>query len=62
MSPDGRWVAFVQEDRSTPTEPVDSRLLVVPLDGSAPARPVTDGWDRWPAEPRLDRRTAARCW
>ena len=47
LSPDGRWVAFVRETRSTPTEPVDMRLLVVPLDGSQPEREVAPEWDRW---------------
>ena len=51
VSHDGRWVAFLRETRSTPTEPVDTLLVVVPLDGSAPARVVTSGWDRWPAGP-----------
>jgi len=52
LSPDGAQVAFVRELRSAPTEPVDSRLLVVPLDGSAPAREVASGWDRWPGGAR----------
>ncbi|MBC7373626.1 MAG: PD40 domain-containing protein, partial [Frankiales bacterium] len=50
VSPDGRWVAAISEQLSTPTEPVDSLLVVVALDGSGPARPVAVGWDRWPAE------------
>lgn len=48
LSPDGRQVAFVRESRSTPTAPPEMRLLVGPVDGSAPARDVAPGWDRWP--------------
>ena len=47
VSPDGRWVAAVRESRSTPVEPVDMRLVVVPLDGSAAPRDVAPGWDAW---------------
>ncbi len=52
VSPDGRWVALIREQLSTPAEPVDSALVVVALDGSGPARPVAVSWDRWPAEHR----------
>ncbi len=52
VSPDGRTVAFVRETRSTPEQPGDLRLLVVPLDGSAPAREVAPDWDRWAGRPR----------
>ncbi len=52
VSPDGTSVAFLREDRSTPFEPVDTHLVVVPLDGSAPARELAPGWDRWPGGPR----------
>ena len=51
VSPDGSSVAFLRETLSTPEEPVDTALLVVPLDGSAEAREVTSGWDRWPGRP-----------
>ncbi len=51
VSHDGRLVAFVREVRSTPEEPVDMQLLVLPLDGSAQAREVAPGWDRWPGGP-----------
>ena len=50
VSHDGTTVAFVRELRSTPDEPVDLQLMVVPLDGSAEAREVTSGWDRWPEQ------------
>ena len=52
VSPDGRHVAFLRERRSTPTEPVDTRLMVVPLDGSEEPRALAPDWDRWAAEPR----------
>ena len=51
LSPDGRTVAFVRELRSTPDEPVDMQLVVLPVDGSAPVRAVAPGWDRWPGGP-----------
>jgi len=47
VSPDGRWVAAVRETRSTPVEPVDMRLVVLPLDGSGDPRDVAPGWDAW---------------
>jgi dipeptidyl aminopeptidase/acylaminoacyl peptidase len=52
VSPDGTQVAFLVERRSTPAEPPDERLLVAPLDGSAPARDVAPGWDRFPSSHR----------
>ena len=52
ISPDGTQVAYVVERRSTPTEPVDQRLVVAPLDGSAEPRDVAPGWDRWPGDPQ----------
>ena len=52
VSPDGSQVAVVVERRSTPEEPVDMRLLVVPLDGSAEPRDVAPRWDRWVHEHR----------
>ncbi|TAL19062.1 MAG: S9 family peptidase [Frankiales bacterium] len=52
VSPDGRWVAAVAERRSTPDEPVEMRLVVVPLDGSAEPRDVAPEWDRWVSEHR----------
>lgn len=52
VSPDGSWVAYLRTTRSTTTEPVDTHLLVVPLDGSSPPRRLAPDWDRWPGEPR----------
>ena len=55
LSPDGRTVAYVSERRSTPTEPVDRRVLVVPVDGSAAPREAAPGWDRWAEDVRWAR-------
>ena len=52
VSPDGTRVAVVRETRSTPGEPPDQRLVVLPLDGSAEPRDVAPGWDRWVGEHR----------
>ena len=52
VSPDGRWVAVVREALSTPDEPVDSRLVVLALDGSGDPRDVAPAWDLWVAEHR----------
>jgi dipeptidyl aminopeptidase/acylaminoacyl peptidase len=46
ISPDGTLVAVTRFTRSTPHEPEDARLVVVPLDGSADPREVAPGWDR----------------
>ncbi|WP_305785536.1 S9 family peptidase [Symbioplanes lichenis] len=51
ISPDGTQVAFVAQRRSTPEEPGDSWLALVPLTGG-PARDLTAGWDRLPGRPR----------
>ncbi|MGF1663749.1 MAG: prolyl oligopeptidase family serine peptidase [Kineosporiaceae bacterium] len=60
VSPDGRWVAVVVEDRPSPHEPPEVGLGLVPLAGRAPAdgddgtgglRPAAPGWDRWPGAP-----------
>ncbi len=51
VSPDGSQVAFVVERRSSPDEPPDMLLHVVPLAGGE-ARELAPGWDRWPAGPR----------
>jgi dipeptidyl aminopeptidase/acylaminoacyl peptidase len=52
VSPDGTHVAYVVERRSTPTETVDQRLVVAPLDGSGQPRDVAPSWDRWAHDPR----------
>ena len=50
FSPDGRWLAVVREQRSTPHDPGDVRIAVVSLaDGSV--RDLTGDWDHWPAGP-----------
>jgi len=46
VSPDGTRVVYLRERRSTPTEPVDTRLMVLDLAGGEPAE-VAPGWDRW---------------
>ncbi|HZI97533.1 MAG TPA: alpha/beta fold hydrolase [Actinomycetales bacterium] len=50
LSPDGTQVAVVCERRSTPYEPVDVALAVVPTAGGE-VREVTAAWDRWPQSP-----------
>jgi dipeptidyl aminopeptidase/acylaminoacyl peptidase len=52
VSPDGRQVAVIVERRSTPSDPPDQRLVVLPLDGSGEQRDVAPGWDRWVGEHR----------
>ena len=46
VSPDGTRVACFRESLSTPTTPVDSRLVVLPLAGGEPVD-AAPGWDRW---------------
>jgi dipeptidyl aminopeptidase/acylaminoacyl peptidase len=46
VSPDGTRVAFLRDRHSTPTLPVDSRLMVVATEGGEPVE-VAPGWDRW---------------
>lgn len=50
ISPDGALVACTRSTHGDPTEPGDRRLVVVPLDGSGPAREVAPDWDRWAGE------------
>ncbi len=50
ISPDGQWVACTRSRHGDPSRSVDSRLVVVPLDGSAAPREVAPGWDRWAGE------------
>lgn len=46
VGPDGQWAACLRETLSTPTDPIDIRLVVLPLAGG-PVREVAPGWDRW---------------
>jgi dipeptidyl aminopeptidase/acylaminoacyl peptidase len=46
VSPDGTRVALLRDRHSTPTTPVDLRLVVVPVGGGEPVE-VAPGWDRW---------------
>ncbi len=48
VSPDGRQVAVVSFRRSSPDDPGDLRLALVPLAGGE-VRVLTGGWDRWPS-------------
>ncbi|WP_345711292.1 S9 family peptidase, partial [Kineococcus glutinatus] len=52
VSPDGTRVAAVLETRSTPQRAPRMRVVVLPLDGSAPVAEVAVGWDLWGAAPR----------
>jgi dipeptidyl aminopeptidase/acylaminoacyl peptidase len=47
LSPDGTRVAVAVHRRSTPHDPGDSWLGIVPLAGGE-VRALTAGWDRWP--------------
>jgi dipeptidyl aminopeptidase/acylaminoacyl peptidase len=58
VSPDGTRVAVVVERRSSPEEPGDVWLAVVPLTGG-PVQALTDGWDRWPHSARWTPDSAA---
>jgi dipeptidyl aminopeptidase/acylaminoacyl peptidase len=49
ISPDGRRVACIVERRSTPEQPVDLRLAVVPL-ADSDTREIA--WELWPGEHR----------
>jgi dipeptidyl aminopeptidase/acylaminoacyl peptidase len=51
VSPDGTLVAVSVRRRSSPTDPGDIWLGIVPLTGG-PVRDLTDGWDRWPHSAR----------
>jgi dipeptidyl aminopeptidase/acylaminoacyl peptidase len=51
ISPDGGTVAFLRETLSTPHEPIDVALVVVPLAGGE-VREVAPAWDRWPGRPQ----------
>jgi dipeptidyl aminopeptidase/acylaminoacyl peptidase len=51
LSPDGTQVAVGVHRRSTPQDPGDSWLGVVPVAGGE-VRALTAGWDRWPHSAR----------
>jgi dipeptidyl aminopeptidase/acylaminoacyl peptidase len=51
ISPDGASVAVVVSRRTTPQDPGDRWLAVVPLAGGE-ARPLARSWDRWPSPAR----------
>nr|WP_216645210.1 prolyl oligopeptidase family serine peptidase [Isoptericola halotolerans] len=48
VSPDGRWVAYVTETVTSPTDPPVVRAAVVALDGTGEPEVLADDWDRWP--------------
>jgi len=50
ISPDGLTVACIRQRRSSVDEPVDSRLWLVPIDGSPGHDPAPD-LDLWPVAP-----------
>jgi dipeptidyl aminopeptidase/acylaminoacyl peptidase len=58
VSPDGTLVAVTVRRRSTPTDPGDIWLAVVPL-GGGPVRALTEQWDRWPHSTRWTPDSAA---
>ncbi len=51
VSPDGARVAVVRTRRSTPHDPGDSHLVLLPVGGGTPQR-VAAAWDRWPGTVR----------
>jgi dipeptidyl aminopeptidase/acylaminoacyl peptidase len=51
LSPDGTRVAVTVRRRSTPQEPDDCWMGIVPLTG-APVQALTKAWDRWPHSAR----------
>jgi dipeptidyl aminopeptidase/acylaminoacyl peptidase len=48
VSHDGRRIAFVRAEFSTPSGPADQELWVADIDGGNATR-IADGWDRWPS-------------
>ena len=48
VSHDGRRIAFVRADFSTPDGPADQELWVADIDGRNPHR-LAAAWDRWPS-------------
>ena len=53
VSHDGRQIAYVRADFSTPSGPADQELWVADIDGGN-ARRVAEGWDRWPSSLSFD--------
>ena len=53
ISHDGRQIAYVRADFSTPSGPADQELWVADIDGGN-ARCVAEGWDRWPSSLSFD--------
>jgi dipeptidyl aminopeptidase/acylaminoacyl peptidase len=58
ISHDGRTLAYLRVERSTPAGPVDHELWVSGIDGSNPRR-IAGGWDRWPTSFTFDVEGAA---
>ena len=48
VSRNGRRMAFVRADFSTPSGPADQELWVADIDGRN-SRRIAEGWDRWPS-------------
>lgn len=46
VSRDGKSIAYLRTDYSTPAAPTDQEIWVADIDGSN-ARPLGAGWDRW---------------
>ena len=53
VSHDGRQIAYVRADFSTPSGPADQELWVADIDGGN-ARRVAEAWDRWPSSLSFD--------
>ena len=53
VSHDGRRIAYVRADFSTPNGPADQELWVADIDGGNTCR-VAKGWDRWPSSLSFD--------
>ena len=53
VSHDGRRIAYVRADFSTPSGPADQELWVADINGGN-ARRVAEGWDRWPSSLSFD--------
>ena len=53
VSHDGRRIAYVRADFSTPSGPADQGLWVADINGGN-ARRVAEGWDRWPSSLSFD--------